>query len=392
MSYCCSLLSRHLDLCDDKMQQLLDEGKEHASKNAASSLKRSWGFFRRNSHTSNGCTDNKQLFGAPLPVPNGPTRILQLIEFLKKYVHVDGLFRVSGNKRRTDGLKTFVSEPPVEQLLDVSAVEMEYNPHDVASVVKHYFAELPDSILQSKHFIAYEQIADLQDSTKTEVIQLLLLLLPPVNRSTLFSLFQLLSLITMHQHQNRMDSHNLAVVMTPNLCGHSKSCSSCQSAITINKLTPAVQHMISHCDEIFQVPHEILMQLRIQAARKANGQDDETPVMTSTSCKQMSMDEYEQTTQQTTQTALAELYQKIQDMPDGKIKHHFVKRIEMGMPGTPPFVPKHRQPLEECNRVVLHSYTPIEQSGSKLQSRNKAAKLSDIDQMDTSTPSLEFIV
>ena len=73
-------------------------------------------------------------------------------------VRVDGLFRVSGSKRRTDGLKALLSEPPVEQLLYMSAVELEFNPHDVASVVKHYFAELPDSILQSKHFIAYEQI------------------------------------------------------------------------------------------------------------------------------------------------------------------------------------------------------------------------------------------
>ena len=51
-AYCCSLLSRHLDLCDDKLQQLLDEGKEHVSKNAATSLrKHSWGsiFSRKNS-------------------------------------------------------------------------------------------------------------------------------------------------------------------------------------------------------------------------------------------------------------------------------------------------------------------------------------------------------
>ena len=67
---------------------------------------------------------------------------------------------MSGSKRRTDALKVLLSESgshPVH-LLDLSAVESEYNPHDVASVVKCYFAELPDSILLSKHFLAYEQI------------------------------------------------------------------------------------------------------------------------------------------------------------------------------------------------------------------------------------------
>lgn len=51
--YCCSRLSHHLDLCDDKFQQLLDEGKEHATKNAVTSLMKSWGsmFSRRNSHS-----------------------------------------------------------------------------------------------------------------------------------------------------------------------------------------------------------------------------------------------------------------------------------------------------------------------------------------------------
>ena len=71
---------------------------------------------------------------------------------------VDGLFRVSGSKKRQDQLKRELDNPERE-LLDVDALNRTYSPHDVASVVKQYFAELPDSILQSKNFVAYEQVA-----------------------------------------------------------------------------------------------------------------------------------------------------------------------------------------------------------------------------------------
>ena len=90
--------------------------------------------------------------------------------------------------------------------------------------------------------------ADLSWGRKTEAIQLLLLLLPPANRNTLYLLVQLMSHVAGRREENRMDAANLAIVVAPNLAGFSNS----QAGI-LRKLIDVVQHMIEHFEEIFQV-------------------------------------------------------------------------------------------------------------------------------------------
>ncbi|XP_065839953.1 rho GTPase-activating protein 19-like [Oscarella lobularis] len=367
---CCSRLTSILDLSGDKLQQILDDGKENAAKNATESIRKSLGSIlswkRKNSRAT---TSSGDLFGAPLPEPNGPSKILQLIELLReKHLSVDGLFRVSGSKKRQDQLKRELDNPERE-LLDVDALNRTYSPHDVASVVKQYFAELPDSILQSKNFVAYEQVADLSWGRKTEAIQLLLLLLPPANRNTLYLLVQLMSHVAGRREENRMDAANLAIVVAPNLAGFSNS----QAGI-LRKLIDVVQHMIEHFEEIFQIPREIQIHLRIHSSRKNADEIDGTVPITQTYCTQSSVSDYERQMKDTTQKELAKLYHYIHSMPEGKSKQTFLKRLETGMPGTPPFIPKNKRPLDEYNAAI--SGTPLFRTDSAKQSKLKSVSKS----------------
>ena len=74
---------------------------------------------------------------------------------MESFAHYEGIFRKSGSKQRVDQLVQDLGEKPFEQVL-LSEV---YKPHDFASVLKHYFAELPEPLLLKRHLDAYMQTA-----------------------------------------------------------------------------------------------------------------------------------------------------------------------------------------------------------------------------------------
>ena len=74
---------------------------------------------------------------------------------------VNGLFRVSGNKRRQEELKILLQE----EKFDIDSAITQFNAHDIASVVKNYLAELPQPLLQQQFKDIYLQIAGLSSSS-----------------------------------------------------------------------------------------------------------------------------------------------------------------------------------------------------------------------------------
>ena len=67
---------------------------------------------------------------------------------------VEGLFRISGNKKRQEELK---------DLLNLGrAIELEgsqYNHHDIAGCLKYFFASLPEPLLTKQLYDCYQQLA-----------------------------------------------------------------------------------------------------------------------------------------------------------------------------------------------------------------------------------------
>ena len=67
---------------------------------------------------------------------------------------VEGLFRISGNKRRQDELKDLLNKG---QLVDFS--ERTHSQHDLATILKQYFAQLAEPLLTNSLYNCYKQVA-----------------------------------------------------------------------------------------------------------------------------------------------------------------------------------------------------------------------------------------
>lgn len=66
----------------------------------------------------------------------------------------EGLFRISGSKKRQEELKELIDK---EIIVDLNAGK--FTPHDVASVLKQFLGELPEPLLTQALYDAFLQIA-----------------------------------------------------------------------------------------------------------------------------------------------------------------------------------------------------------------------------------------
>ena len=72
---------------------------------------------------------------------------------MEEYVTEEGLFRKSGSKVRVEQLAQQLSRTPFH----IIACNPSYTAHDYASVLKHYFSELPEPLMLQRNSEAYHQ-------------------------------------------------------------------------------------------------------------------------------------------------------------------------------------------------------------------------------------------
>ncbi|RXM29810.1 Rho GTPase-activating protein 19, partial [Acipenser ruthenus] len=175
-------------------------------------------------------TEFAQLLGEVDPKLHSGTGVaagfLRSLNFLKrKDLQVEGLFRVPGNSIRQQALKECLNSGT-----DIDLDSGEYHPNDVASLLKTFLGELPETLLTHKHYHAHLKIADMtlfdEKGNKTtvpdkvrqiEALQLLFMLLPPANRSLLKLLLDLLYQTARQQEKNKMSASNLALMFAPQI-------------------------------------------------------------------------------------------------------------------------------------------------------------------------------
>ena len=68
--------------------------------------------------------------------------------------NVEGLFRISGNKRRQEDLKEALNKGHPVDLAD-----MKYSQHDLTTVLKQFFAELSEPLMTDSLYNCYKQVA-----------------------------------------------------------------------------------------------------------------------------------------------------------------------------------------------------------------------------------------
>lgn len=131
-------------------------------------------------------------------------------------VREDGILRIAGQKQKLEGLcseietKFFNSRREVENLLSQATV------HELTGVLKKLLRDLPDPIFTMELFDMFYKTSSIPNTEdKVKALNLLVLLLPIEHRNTFRLLLQFFLNIVIHEKQNRMNLHNVAMITAP---------------------------------------------------------------------------------------------------------------------------------------------------------------------------------
>uniref|UniRef100_A0A8C6MDY0 Rho GTPase-activating protein 19 n=1 Tax=Nothobranchius furzeri TaxID=105023 RepID=A0A8C6MDY0_NOTFU len=373
-----SNITRLIDLPGDEFAQLTGESEPKVP--TSSGFFRSLNFLRRK--------EKGVIFGAPL-TEEGIAQIYQLIEYLSKNLHVEGLFRVPGHSLRQAALR--------EMLNSGTEIDLEmgdFHPNDAATLLKAYLGELPEPLLTHRHYHAHLKIGELTrfnekgDKTNVpdkerqiEAFQLLFMLLPPANRSLLKLLLDLLYHTARNQQTNKMSAINLAKMFAPHIIWP-KNVMASHLQGNMEKLSNGVAFLIRHSQKLFKAPAYIQEHARffytgsqtlqsrddmslssgIRAGSEAPSSMSPGPAETCSSSE----------TQSYTECALRELYQQVSNMPESAKKKKLIRQFEKQPELTPtPLTKKHwrsRSFSGIVKRKVFGSHVSTEKENDTLES------------------------
>lgn len=160
--------------------------------------------------------------------PQVPKIIKACFQHLETYgLCTLGLFRVSSSKKRVRQLREGFDRG------DELELDSEFHPHDVAQLLKEYFRDLPEPLLTRDLYGPLLNSLRLKHLT-SDAQRWLISLLPVNNRDTLWALVTFLSKVAEHSEDrrnlhgeivagNKMDAHNLATLIGPNVLRYSNS-------------------------------------------------------------------------------------------------------------------------------------------------------------------------
>ncbi|XP_048406756.1 rho GTPase-activating protein 19 isoform X3 [Stegostoma tigrinum] len=341
-----SNLTRLIDLPGTEFAQLIGEEEPCLPSSTSSSFFRSFNFLKRK--------EKGVVFGAPL-TEEGIAQVYQLIEYLYKNLHVEGLFRIPGNSMRLQCLKEALNSG-----IDVDLNSGEFHPNDVATLLKMFLGELPEPLLSHRHYNAHLKIADLMvfdmkgkktvpdKERKIEALQLLFLLLPSANRNLLKLLLDLLYQTAKLQDKNKMSAYNLALMFAPHILWP-RNLMAADLQENITKLNNSTAFLIKHSQKLFRAPAYIRELARLQfTGSKLSMIRDDLDLLPAQDCPDLlimksakrnglhSVSRFKEETQQHTEEALKELFKHVSNMPNSAKKRKFVRQFhKSSVAGTP---------------------------------------------------------
>ncbi|CAK4031523.1 Rho-type GTPase-activating 1 [Lecanosticta acicola] len=170
---------------------------------------------------------------------------------------VEGVFRKNGNIKRLNDVKEEIDSKGV---VDVDLTRE--NPVQVAALLKKFLRELPDPLLTHKlHnlWITSQQIDN--SERRRRVLHLTCCLLPKSHRDTMEVLFTFMNWVSSFSHVDeesgsKMDIHNLATVITPNILHRGKD----HVPVDDSFLAIEAVHSLIECNEsMCEVPEDLAM-------------------------------------------------------------------------------------------------------------------------------------
>ncbi|XP_076014481.1 rho GTPase-activating protein 28 [Genypterus blacodes] len=204
-------------------------------------------------------TDRKKCPGVKVPVIFA--KLLCILE--QTGLQTEGILRVPGSAAKLKYLRAELDK--CSGGFDWSAVRQV----DAAGLLKLFIRELPTPLLTHTHLSTYRAVLGISSTVhQVQALQLLLLLLPEVNRDTLKALLVFLRKVVCHQDKNRMSLWNVSMVMAPNLFTCHPRGSKRSAARQQEEMEEAVggahlvRLMITHQDLLWTVPSFLLSQVR----------------------------------------------------------------------------------------------------------------------------------
>ncbi|XP_077992139.1 rho GTPase-activating protein 19-like [Glandiceps talaboti] len=305
------------------------------------------------------------VFGATLTA-EGYCQAKLLIEYLKRHLHVEGIFRIPGNAERQRKLK--------EKIISGAIIDLDtdiFTPHDVACTLKAFLGELPEPLLSDRQFQAHVQAAgltykleDYNPSGMSEDIKqkwrekrkqdhimaltYLFLMLNTCSFKLLQELLDLLHLAAKQQTNNKMTAFNLGVMFAPHvLWPRYFTTDDVRDQDFVNKLNTGVEFMIKHSQKICKVPPFILAKCETYLKNGGSLEHNVDTPMQSTKTKTDTPDgviisgpqhsNIYVKSRHTTEEALGHLYDDIKHMEPSAKKRKLMKNFAKNchMPGTP---------------------------------------------------------
>ncbi|KAI8632088.1 RhoGAP-domain-containing protein [Xylariaceae sp. FL1651] len=217
----------------------------------------------------------KGIFGVPLEiilerdgadstdgVGPGALRIPAIIEdtiiaLKNKDLSIEGVFRKSGN------IKKLTEQVAAVDRDGCDAIRWnDESPHQLAALLKRYLRDLPDPLMTFKLYRLWVAATKIKDPDKRrQCLHMACCLLPQTHRDSLEVLFSFFKWVaTFHQVDedsgSRMDVHNLARVIAPNILRpNTKSASFSDEPMTV---VACVEELIQSNEEMCMVPAEIM--------------------------------------------------------------------------------------------------------------------------------------
>ncbi|XP_067938810.1 serine-rich adhesin for platelets-like [Watersipora subatra] len=208
----------------------------------------------------------RAVFGVPLALMDSvedvnigyiPKFLVEIRQFLSKHLDREGLFRKSGSISRQRDLAQCIEDGG--GFMDDAQV------YDVTSIVKQFFRAMPEPLIPHILQDAFIQAVQLgSDDSKIYSLALLCLLLPSQHLSVFRYTLEILSDVSSNAKVNKMNAHNLAVCLTPNIFQtkeHSKH---------VSLQTEAVRLCIENVINIGAVPPSIEEKVVMLRSLEAN--------------------------------------------------------------------------------------------------------------------------
>ncbi|KAM4692534.1 rho GTPase-activating protein 40 isoform 2-T2 [Rhinophrynus dorsalis] len=184
--------------------------------------------------------------------------ILKCLE--KKGLEVQGILRVSGSQARIKSLQQRLERDFYAGLVCWDEV----HPHDAAGLLKLFLRELPAPLLTTEYlpaFTAVQNICDLKQ--RLQALNLLILVLPEPNRSTLKALLEFLQKVASHEKSNLMSLWNVSTIMAPNLFLYlGGKCPDGGEKQLAEGTAGLVVAMVQYQDLLWMVPNFLVSQVR----------------------------------------------------------------------------------------------------------------------------------